>query len=124
MQFFGPSRRTVCFRTAQSRGSGPKSLVSLDTVVLLQRTLIWILRAIEAEEHAIPQNGWIPGCGAENRTTNRGLCVFIRRIPIRRRVRADPSEPCFQGEILAIYIRAILIATTVAWLQVEQSGTS
>ena len=62
---------------------------------------IWILRAIEAEAHAIPQNGWIPGCGAENRTTNRGLCVFIRRMPIRRRVRADPSEPCFQGEILA-----------------------
>ena len=41
-------------------------------------------------------------------------------------MRADPSEPCFQGEILAIYIRAILFATTVlvAWLQVlvEQSG--
>ena len=102
----------------------PRSLVSLGSVVLLQRTLIWILRAIEVEAHAIPQNGWIPGCGAENRTTNCGICVFIQRLLIRRRVRADPSEPCSPGEFKGnsrICIRAILIASM---LQVEQSGTS
>ena len=108
VHFFGPGRRTVCVRIAQSRGSGPKSLVSLGSVVLLQRTLIWILRAIEVEAHAIPQNGWIPGCAAEGRTTNRGLCVFIRRIPVRRRVRADPTEPCFSRGILQFCILPIL----------------
>ena len=33
-------------------------------------------------------------------------------------------SPVFKGKYSQIYIRAILIATTVAWLQVEQSGTS
>ena len=130
VQFFGPSRRTVCVRIAQSQASGPKSLVSLGSVVLLQRTLIWILRAIEVEAHAIPQNGWIPGCAAEGRTTNRGLCVFIRRIPVRRRVRADPTEPCFSRGILAILyspnfkIIVLQLYTVMHVEQVVQSGTS
>ena len=87
VRIFVPVRRTVCVRSAQSRSSGPKSLVSLGSVVLLQRALIWILRAMEVEAHAIRQNGWIPGCGAESRTSKRGPSVFIRRIFIRRRAR-------------------------------------
>ena len=77
----------MCARSAQSRDRGPKSLVSLSSVALLQRSLIWILRALEVEAHGIRENGRIPGCGAESRTSTRDRCNFIRRKPARRRVR-------------------------------------
>ena len=87
VRFFGRGCRDVLIRRAQGRGRDPKSLVSLSSVVLLQRSLIWILRALEVDAHAIRENGRIPGCGAEGRTSTRDRCIFIRWKPARRRVR-------------------------------------
>ena len=90
---FVQGRRPMCVGSAQSRSSGLKSLVSLGSVVLLQRALIWILRAMEVEAHGIRQNGWIPGCGAESRTSSRDSCLLDRRKSTRKRVRAPSREP-------------------------------
>ena len=87
VRFFGRGCRDVLIRRAQGRGRDPKSLVSLSSVVLLQRSLIWILRALEVDAHAIRENGRIPGCGAEGKTSARDRCIFIRWKPARRRVR-------------------------------------
>ena len=89
---YGPGRRDILTKRAQGRGSGPKSLVSLSSVVLLQRTLIWILRALEVDAHAIRQNGQIPGCRAEGRTSTRDSCVLFDGNTPRSRGRADPID--------------------------------
>ena len=90
---FVQGRRPMCVGSAQSRSSGLKSLVSLGSVVLLQRALIWILRAMEVEAHGIRQNGWIPGCGAESRTSSRDSCLLDRRKSTRKRTRARVPTP-------------------------------
>ena len=87
VRFFGPGRRDVLIRRTQGRDSGLKSLVSLSSVALLQRSLIWILRALEVEAHGIRESGRIPGCGAEIRTSDFDRWIFIRRKPARKRVR-------------------------------------
>ena len=90
----------MCVGSAQSRSSGLKSLVSLGSVVLLQRALIWILRAMEVEAHGIRQNGWIPGCGAESRTSSRDSCLLDRRKSTRKRTRARVPTPPPRAPIL------------------------
>ena len=87
----------MCVRSAQSGNSGPKSLVSLSSVAPLQRSLIWILRALEVEANGIRCNGRIPGCWAEGRSSTRDRCTLFRWKPARRRVRSrfatDLHEP-------------------------------
>ena len=98
VRFYGPGRRDILTQRAQGRGSGPKSLVSLSSVVLLQRTLIWILRALEVDAHAIRQNGQIPGCRAEGRTSTRDSCVLFDGNTPRSRGRADPIDATPMGD--------------------------
>ena len=71
--------------------------MSLSSVVLLQRTLIWILRALEVDAHAIRQNGQIPGCRAEGRTSTRDSCVLFDGNTPRSRGRADPIDATPDG---------------------------
>ena len=98
LPIFGRGCLTACVRSAQSLKSGPKSLVSLSSVVLLQRSLVWILRALEVKAHSIHETRRIPGCGVEGRTSNRDRHIFIRWKLARKRVQTRLAKGCMSRE--------------------------